>query len=418
MDIKKYNIVKCVSRIILLLLLFVFSGQQIEAQTKAQLQNQKSQLEAEINKLNKELSNTKRNTQLSQRQLNALNKKINERTKLINNINKQMSLLDQEILHTQDSLSVMHSRIDSLKHEYAKTIRILYSEHSNIDKTVLLFDTPSYNKSYLRLKYFNEYSRYRKQQANYINDRQRELESVSQQLQKQKDEKNSLLAQERKNKEQLSAEQKQKQQSLNASRNQEKTLTAKISKKEQQKRDLDKQIKKLINEEVRKAATTSANTNKKTSSTGNSANKTTTAPTSQETALSTDFGNNKGRFSWPVYYKKVLREYGKYTHASGGENMNNGIDLATAPGASVYCIFNGTVSRVFTCPNGNKGIIIRHGDYMTVYANLATLNVKQGTQVSTKQVIGTVASSDGQGEFSFQIWKGTTSQNPRSWLRH
>ena len=98
--------------------------------------------------------------------------------------------------------------------------------------------------------------------------------------------------------------------------------------------------------------------------------------------------------------------------------MNNGIEFICNQGSAVFCIFNGTVTRVFTCPNGTKGIIVRHGEYMTVYANLGTVAVKQGAKVTTKQTLGTVAvNGDGVAEFSFQLWKGTQSQNPRHWLR-
>ena len=98
--------------------------------------------------------------------------------------------------------------------------------------------------------------------------------------------------------------------------------------------------------------------------------------------------------------------------------MNNGIDLVCKGGASVQSVFGGTVSRVFTCPNGTKGIIVRHGEYMTVYTNMATVTVAEGTKVDTKQNLGTVyTNSEGVAEFSFQLWKGTSSQNPRSWLR-
>ena len=137
-----------------------------------------------------------------------------------------------------------------------------------------------------------------------------------------------------------------------------------------------------------------------------------------DVALSNDFASNKGRLPWPVFYTKVSREYGRYTHSSGGQNMNNGIDFVCKSGSSVQAVFNGTVSRVFTTPAGTKGIIVRHGEYMTVYANLGTVTVKEGTKVTTKQNLGTVyTSSDGTAEFSFQIWKGMNSQNPRTWLR-
>ena len=81
-------------------------------------------------------------------------------------------------------------------------------------------------------------------------------------------------------------------------------------------------------------------------------------------------------------------------------------------------VFAGTVSRLFTCPNGTKGIIIRHGEYMSVYAGMGSVTVAEGTKVSTGQNLGTVfTASDGSAEFSFQLWKGTTPQNPRTWLR-
>ena len=137
-----------------------------------------------------------------------------------------------------------------------------------------------------------------------------------------------------------------------------------------------------------------------------------------DVALSNDFAGNKGKLPWPVYYTKVVREYGRYTHSSGGQNMNNGIDLQCKSGTSVQCVFDGTVSRVFTCPNGTKGIIVRHGEYMSVYTNMGTVTVNEGAKVSTKQNLGTVyTNSDGSADFSFQLWKGTSSQNPRTWLR-
>ena len=147
-----------------------------------------------------------------------------------------MSVLDKQIGATQDSISVMHTRIDSMKAEHAKAIRMLYRNQDNLDVTVLMFDTPSYNKSYLRLKYFSAYSRYRRMQADRIRNRQQELQVVTEDLQRQKNEKNQLLAQEQKNKQLLDQEKKQKQQSVNASKQQEKNLTAQLSKKEKQKK--------------------------------------------------------------------------------------------------------------------------------------------------------------------------------------
>ena len=383
------------------------------AQSKAQLEKDKAQVEKEIKNLNNQLAKAKKNSRSGQQQLQILEKKIGERTRLINNLGGQMNLLNIQMIQTRDSIMQMQTQIDSLKREYAQVVRVLYGERGNLDKLVLMLDTRSYNYAYLRTKYFRDYSRYRRRQASFIRQKEEELEGASVALMLQQKEKSSLLAQEKRNKDELAREQRQQQQTLKNSRQQEKNLQAQIAKKEKQKAQLQQQIQRIINEEIAKARKQSATgAGSKGGSTGSSA-----AP-AVDVALSNDFASNKGRFSWPVRYTKVAREYGRYTHSSGGQNMNNGIDLVCASGTAVQCIFNGIVSRVFTTPNGTKGIIVRHGEYMSVYANMGSVAVAEGKKVTTGQNLGTVyTNSDGTADFSFQLWKGTNSQNPRQWLR-
>ena len=384
------------------------------AQSKQQLEKDKAQVEQELRQLNNDLAKARKKSKSGQKELNLLEQKIQQRTRLINNINGQINMLDIQMHVTQDSIVLMRSQIDSLKQEYAKVVRVLYGERGNLDKVVLLLDTKSYNYAYLRTKYFRDYSRYRRRQAAFIRQKEDELNEVGISLARQQQEATSLLAQERRQKEQLAQERKERQQNLKQSKQQEKQLQQQIDKKEKQKRQLQQQIQKIINEEMAKA-----NKEKKAAA-GAGAGKSSSASTAStaDVALSNDFASNKGKLPWPVFYTKVVREYGRYTHSSGGQNMNNGIDLQCKSGTSVQAVFGGTVSRVFTCPNGTRGIIVRHGDYMTVYANMGTVTVKEGAKVSTKQNLGTVyTNEDGSADFSFQLWKGTSSQNPRTWLR-
>lgn len=381
----------------------------VYGQSKSQLEKDKAKVEQEIKRLNNDLAKAKKNSRSGQKQLQLLEQKIAQRTKLINTIGGQMNMLGIQMTQTQDSITLMRTQVDSLKREYAHVVSVLYGERGNLDKMVLLLDTKSYNYAYLRTKYFRDYSRYRRRQAAFIKQKEDELNDMGVELARQQKEKSTLLVQEKRQKDALAKEQQQRQQSLKQSKQQEKDLQAQISKKEKQKRQLQQQIQKIINEEIAKAAK-----QKKDASTGGASSRS----TSVDVALTTDFASNKGRLPWPVFYNKVSREYGKYTHSSGGQNMNNGIDLVCKSGAAVQCIFDGMVSRVFTCPNGTKGIIVRHGEYMSVYANMGSVAVKEGSKVSTKQNLGTVyTNSDGVAEFSFQLWKGTASQNPRSWLR-
>lgn len=403
--------------------------------SKKQLEKEKTQLEAEIKRLNADLAKAKKNTKLTSSQLAALNKKIKERNRLIDNINGQLSHIDGQISLMNDSITHVQSRRQSLQENYAAAVRALYREYNNVDKWVLLFDTPSYNKALLRTKYFKKYNAYRLDQSAKIRDCEQQLRSANDELQRQRSEQSSLLTQEKRQRDQLTKEQRQKEASVKQSKANEKQLTSQLSKKEAQKRKLQQQILRLIDEEVRKAAAAKAAAAKSSSKGGSakpSAGKSgsTSAPSkpseptvtdktlAEEAALSNDFASNKGRLAWPVAYTSISRNYGIYTHESGGQNMNNGIDLVTVQGTNVYAVFKGKVSRTFTCPNGTYGVIIRHGDYMTVYSNLASRSVKEGQSVSTRATIGTVADDGaGHGEFSFQLWKGRESQNPRSWLR-
>lgn len=403
--------------------------------SKKQLEKEKTQLEAEIKKLNADLAKAKKNTKLTSSQLAALNKKIKERNRLIDNINGQLSHIDGQISLMNDSITHVQSRRQSLQENYAAAVRALYREYNNVDKWVLLFDTPSYNKALLRTKYFKKYNAYRLDQSAKIRECEQQLRSANDELQRQRSEQSSLLTQEKRQRDQLTKEQRQKEASVKQSKANEKQLTSQLSKKEAQKRKLQQQIQRLIDEEVRKAAAAKAAAAKSSSKGGSakpSAGKSgsTAAPSkpseptvtdktlAEEAALSNDFASNKGKLAWPVAYTSISRNYGIYTHESGGQNMNNGIDLVTVQGTNVYAVFKGKVTRTFTCPNGTYGVIIRHGDYMTVYSNLASRSVKEGQSVSTRATIGTVADDGaGHGEFSFQLWKGRESQNPRTWLR-
>lgn len=416
----KWNLLYCSClRILPILLAILLCSNPVQGQTKKQLERDKVKIEKEIARLNDELTKARKNSKNSTKQIALIKGRIQERTKLIDNINGQMALLDRQIVRTEDSLRVVRGQIDSMKAEYARVVRALYGLRQNMNSPGLLFDNEQYNYSYLKMKYFAEYSRYRKHQETVIKRREQLFNDMSLDLQRQRKEKTTLLAQERKQRDALSREQQQQQKKLNQSRSDEKNLQQQISKKEKQKQQLQQQIQQLINSEVAKSASGGG----KSAGTGSGSSKGTSGTTSSSgktysDAASSDFAQYKGRLPWPVYYKSVSREYGIYTHSSGGQNRNYGIDLNCAPGATVSAVAAGRVARVFDTPYGTKGVIVQHGVYMTVYAGMGTVSVSQGSKVTTKQTLGTVAKGDeATSEFSFQVWCGKDALNPRHWLR-
>ena len=134
-----------------------------------------------------------------------------------------------------------------------------------------------------------------------------------------------------------------------------------------------------------------------------------------------NFEQNKNRLPWPVERGIITEHFGIHKHPvlSNVEIRNNGINIATEIGAKVRTVFNGEVSRVFGISGGNTAVIIRHGNYLTVYSNLREVVVKKGDLVSTKQTIGTVFTDTADGNKSilkFQIWRENTKLDPEQWI--
>jgi len=390
-------------------------GNPVQGQSKKQLERDKSRIEKEIARLSSELGKARKSSRNSTKQIKLINQRIDERTRLIKNINSQMNLLDRQITRTEDSLRLVRNQIDSMKMEYAKVVRTLYGLRGNISSTSLVYDNETYNYSYLKMKYFKEYSRYRRHQATIIQRKEQRFQDIDLSLQRQRNEKVSLLAQERKQKDALAREQKKHQKNLDKSQQDERSLQQQLNKKEQQRARLQKQIQQLINAEVAKSAPKGTG-----GSTGGKRSGSTASNPAYSDAASATFVQSKGRMAWPVHYKSVAREFGVYNHASGGQGRSDGISLNCTPGTTVYAVAAGTVARVFPAPNGSMGIVLRHGAYMTVYAGLGSVTVSAGAKVTARQSLGTVYLGEEEtSEFFFQLWCGSNppqALNPRHWL--
>lgn len=146
------------------------------------------------------------------------------------------------------------------------------------------------------------------------------------------------------------------------------------------------------------------------------------AMTREEKVLSSSFAQNRGALPVPVTGRYALvGRFGQQQH----ENLvyvttnNNGVDIRTDTGADARCVFNGVVTKVFVVPGYNSSVIVRHGNFLTVYSNLSRVYVKAGDQIGTRQAIGKIyfdAEDGNQAILHFQVWKETTKQNPESWV--
>ena len=136
----------------------------------------------------------------------------------------------------------------------------------------------------------------------------------------------------------------------------------------------------------------------------------------EDQRLSSTFEGNRGRLPMPVAGGyKIVHRFGTntVTDVKGHVTLDKkGIDIKGQPGAQVRSIFDGVVTAVFGY-GGTSVVIVKHGSYLSVYCDLASVSVSRGQQVSTRQAIGRLGSD---GLMQFQLRRGTAKLNPEGWL--
>lgn len=409
-----------------LLIVFVFamlagiSTAFAQSQSKEDLQKKKQQLAKEIAQTSKILKETQKNKKATLAQLDALRKQIAMRERLINTISSEIKNLEGQIGTTNSEIEQLQAELEQLKKEYAAMIRFAFRNQSSYNKLMFVFAAQNFNQAYKRLKYLQQFSEYRQRQAKYIEEAQKKLELKREELEVNKKEKNGLLVEEQAEKVTLGKEKNEQEKMAKHLSAKESTLRKQLQAKQAQSRKLDNQIQAIIKREIeaaRKKAEAEARAKGQTvSGDKNSSSNLTLTPEAK--ALSNQFNANRGKLPWPVEKGTIIEYFGTHEHPQlkGVMIQNNGIDIKTSTGASARAIFNGTVSGVIQIPGGLNAVLIRHGEYTTVYSNLKSVSVRMGQSVSTKQSIGTVATEDDVASMELQIWKGINKMNPTEWL--
>lgn len=418
MRLNKYWANRILIGFIIIYLCFAFSL-NLNAQDRKKLEAEKAKIEREIAKINSILNETKKTKRLSASQLNILRKKIRDREKLIANISKQTQALNGEIQNTQKSIFQLNEEINFLKKEYIQMLRMAQKNKTSANRLLFIFSAKDYSQAYQRYVFFKQYGQLQKQKMFEIQQKTNELEKKTNELVVKKVNQESLLSQQEKQKSELTKEQKEKQSTINSLQKKERQLAKQIKEKQARRKKLQNQINAAIQAEVKRQAQIAAKSKTKDESKTSSKEYVMSA-TPEEIQLSKDFTSNKGRLPWPTEHGIITSNYGTHPHPDikGVMIENLGVDIRTKRGSSVRAVFDGEVVRVFTGPNGQKVIILRHGEYMTVYTNLSNVFVSSGNKVKTKQSIGTIhTNTEDVTEINFQVWKGNNRQNPSTWIK-
>jgi len=431
-------------------------SQTASKSSKKELEKKKKKINEEINEINSMLNETKANKKNSLGTLVTINVKLEKRQSLINTINTEITELSRDIAGNEDQSRQLKSNLEKLKKEYARMIVFAQRNRDAYSALMFVFAAADFNQAYSRLKYMQQYSEFRKKQAAEIISTQTSLLAKLNELRTQHHEKNALLGNEEQEKQNLNHEKSEQEQVLTSLQQKEKELKAQLEKKKQDAIQLQQAIRHLIEAEIRrkaeeaaKAAEAKALAAKKAKAAKEEKRKKQKKPaatvpdkkentdvadakperkeepgvpelTEEAEALSEDFANNRGKLPWPVAKGIICETYGEHEHPAikGFMMFNNGLEICATKGMQARAVFEGEVTGIAVSPTGGKLIIIRHGEYLSVYSNLEDVLVKTGQKVSVKQAIGTVMYNDDEGKTSMnlQIWKGQKTMDPGGWL--
>ena len=394
-----------------LFFIFLFSFSQNK---KNKLENDKKKIEDEIIYTNNLIDKTNKNKQISINQLVVINNKIKKREQLISFLKNEISLINNKIDLNNKKIKDLSDELSSLKKEYAKMIYYAFKNKNSYDRMMFVFSSKDFNQAYQRMKYFQQYSSYRKLQASLIKSTQEEINNKTHELKTQKEKKIEIQLQEKKEKNTLFQDKNDQNETLKKLKQKEKKLRKDLRDKQKAANKLKKTIENIIAAEMKKVAEMKKASKKKTST------KTYTS-TPEDIELSKTFSSNKGNLPWPTETGIISSTFGEHPHPvlKRIKTKNNGIDILTNEGEKVRAVFDGVVSSILSIPNLNTVVIIKHGEYLTVYSNLSKVYVERGDRVKTKQNIGIIYTnkSESKSELNFQIWKGQQLQNPAYWIK-
>lgn len=394
---------------LILIIVFCFSAHS-QSKKQQELENRRQELQQEMKQLNTLLFQGKKEQKSVLTQVEDLDYKVTVRQNLIRITNQQANLLTREINNNQKNITKLRDKLKLLKEEYAAMVVKSYKSKSEQSKVMFLLSSTNFQQAYKRLDYIKQYADYQKKQGEEIKEKTIALQELNKELLEQKRNKQKLIDENRLAKNELQKELKQHEVLINSIKKDLNKYTSQIKTKQRESDKIDKEIQKIIRDAI-------ARSNKKA---GKSSSSTTFALTAEDKILLANFTSNKGKLPWPVEKGVVKVRFG--TQRSPIDRSipikSNGVRIATNKGEKVRAVFEGEVLRIMTPKNGNNTVLIRHGDYITIYKNLSKIYVANGDKVNTKQLIGEVLTNKASDEtiLSFNIYKDGKFQNPAHWI--
>lgn len=426
----------CITCLTLFLAIAVAGGDAF-SQTK-EIEGQKArikQLEEDILYLDSQIQSTQTRKKNTMDELILIQSKIANRKSLLQELDKEITSQTREIANTQNEIKEMEHRLDTLEHYYSRMVYNAYKHRDSKVWFMYILASDNLEQGYRRWSYLKNYSRSISAQADKIRSLKEDHKKELKKLQQLKN--SNLKAQAARTEEYntLSKEEKQSRafaQSLDKQQNQYKKQ---LAQKRKEADNLAREVERLIAAEIKRQqeiARKQEELARKKAQAAKKAQQQNAAPPeekappmeyhefAQSQKLGNSFAVNRGKLPYPVSQGVVIEKFGEHPHPTLKNvklPFNNGINISTKPGAQVKVVFDGTVKQVIAIPGYNQCVLVQHGQYFTFYCKLAKVNVKVGDKLSTGNPIGSLETQGSTAVLHFELWNGTTKQNPELWLK-
>lgn len=454
-------------------------GQQpLAAQTNKQirsLQKQQTTIKKDIASNEQLLRTTKKDVTSQLANLQLISAQVDRQSRYVDTIRAEVDQLSATLGTLEAQLDRLEADLSECKRKYQRAVTYMFRNRMQTSKWQFILSARNFRQMYRRLRYVTEFSKFQKAQAQLIRQKEQTIRAKRDELAGVKKEKNRLVAEGQAQKQQLEGQQRERQQVVDELNKKQKQLQGTLAQQRKKAAQLDARIDKLIQEEIaaaerrrkaeearraeaarqarlkaereeaarrkaeaarRKAEASGKSGNKGSrKATASSASKPAkskartdepkpstprfTEADNADRALSGSFAANRGRLPMPITGSyAITTHYGQYNvdGLHGVQLDSKGINITAPAGAQARAVFKGEVTSIFTY-GGLYNVIVRHGSYMSVYCNLASISVRRGQEVSARQTLGTVApDATGNCTLHFQLRKETAKLNPEQWL--
>lgn len=414
--------------IVLMLGVNLIEGQgEVFAQSIKTLKEKEKKLKNQMSSTDKKLSATQKSAKQGLQELERLNADIEYRDMLIDRRSREILGFTHQIDSLNQSISVLSEKYDVKRKKYADMIYYAYITKSQQDKFLYILASKSFQEGYRRFQYLSSLAELRKQQSITLSKTRQDIQAKRDKVNLLKQKTEGLLKEQEKEKEYALFQKSEKSKLVASLRTKEKELKEELRRQQISADNLNRKIQDMVAKQAAAAAERARKqaaqkkktaTQKKTATTSKTTS--TYAMSNEESVIAGGFEKNKGLLPWPV--KGVITgKFGKQPHPVLKDVVlnNKGVYItASVQGAKALAVYNGVVSQCFSVPGGNNAVIVRHGNYLTVYANLTQIYVKNGQKITKGTPIGKIyQETNSKTVLFFQVWKEKTLLNPQLWLK-